>query len=341
MNRFLNGRLLLLFTSLIFLAVACKTDPQPPPPPPAPKNTAKVNIPRFDRDSAYAFVAKQVDFGPRVPNSEGHRQARQWLVEKMKGYGADVIEQNFDAEAYDGTILKSTNIISQFNPSASKRILLAAHWDTRHIADSPLNTERRDEPILGADDGGSGVGVLLEIARQLQANPIDMGVDIIFFDAEDYGVDADTPEEANAESWALGSQHWAKNIHRPNYRPKYGILLDMVGHKNAVFGREYFSMQVAPRLMDEIWKLADQMGYGNRFINKDIGAVTDDHLYVIQYAKIPMIDIIYKQPDGEQGFGTHWHTHNDNMDIIDKRVLRSVGQVVLAVIYKEANDDFM
>ncbi len=322
--------------SLLLLLNSCSTDSSseslPPPPP-----KEKVSVPKFERDSALAYVARQVEFGPRVPNTEGHRRTKAWLVEQLERFGAKVIEQDFEAKAYTGEVLQSTNIIAQFNPGAQKRILLAAHWDTRPFADSPISEERRDEPILGADDGGSGVGVLLEVARQLQANPIEMGVDIVLFDAEDFGESGgETPD-----TYALGSQYWSRNPHVTGaQKPKYGILLDMVGAKGARFPKEYFSMQYAPQIMNKVWALAQNMGYGNYFVNQQGGAITDDHYYVNTIARIPMIDIINRAQGTQTGFGEHWHTHNDDLDIIDKRTLRAVGQVVLAVVYREANGEF-
>ena len=307
----------------------------------------QIKIPGFTADSAYVFVEKQVAFGPRVPNTTAHQECKNWLVQKLEGFGAKVIEQNFEAKAYTGTVLKGVNIIGQFNPAAKKRIMLNAHWDSRHIADSKLSTERRNEPILGADDGGSGVAVLLEVARQLQANPIDMGVDIIFFDAEDYGEhkeEAAATQEAemrSMETWCLGSQYWSKNLHVSGYKPKFGILLDMVGAQNARFPKEGFSMQIAPALVDKIWKLAKAMGYGNFFVDEQLsGGITDDHYFVARNTGIPIIDIIHVSNKDGQTFGDHWHTQNDNMNIIDKRTLKVVGQVVLAVVYKEAGGSF-
>lgn len=325
-----------LLIGLAFLLTNCGSDSNneslPPPPP-----KEKVSVPKFDRDSALSFVTQQVNFGPRVPNSEAHRQTRRWLAEQFKGYGAKLIEQDFEATAYTGDILKATNIIAQFNPGAQKRVLLAAHWDTRPFADSPISEERRDEPISGADDGGSGVAVLLEVARQLQANPIDMGVDIVLFDAEDYGESGgETPD-----TYALGSQYWSRNPHVSGAKkPKYGILLDMVGARGARFPKEYFSMQFAPQVVNKVWKLAQNMGYGNYFVNQQGGAITDDHYYVNTIARIPMIDIINRTQGTQTGFGEHWHTHNDDLDVIDKRTLLAVGQVVLAVLYREANGEF-
>ena len=336
MNRISN----ILITLGIIVLSACQPDSST-------ETTVEENskktyaVPKFGRDSAYNFVARQIAFGPRVPNSEGHKACKEWLTATLRGFGAKVIEQDFQATAYTGTVLNGTNIIAQYNPESNKRILLAAHWDTRHIADSPLNTERRDEPVLGADDGGSGVGVLLEVARVLQANPIeagDLGVDIILFDAEDHGED----QGNNPTSWALGSQHWSRNPHvSGNKKPKYGILLDMVGSKGARFPKEEISRSFAPQLTNKIWKLANDMGYGNFFAQANAGSVTDDHYFVNTIAKIPMVDIInLPNTSGSHSFGNYWHTHNDNMDVINRRTLRAVGQVVLAIIYREASGNF-
>lgn len=324
---------------LTFFLFGCKSDsggkqPTADVAPPA------IAVPTFDRDSAYAFVEQQVAFGPRLPNTEGHRKTKDWLVKKFQGYGLEVTEQNFQAKAYTGQTLNGVNIIARYNPAATNRILLGAHWDTRHIADSPLATDRKDEPILGADDGGSGVGVLLEIARQLQAQPADIGVDIVLFDAEDHGNDDDA--NPAPETWCLGSQYWSKNLVPANYRPKYGILLDMVGARNTHFPKEGVSMQVAPQLVDRVWKLGQSLGYNRFFVDETTGSVTDDHYFVNTIAKIPMIDIIGmpKPPGGPTSFGKHWHTHDDNMEVIDVRTLKAVGHTLLELIYREAAGQF-
>ena len=289
-----------------------------------------VAVPDFNRDSALMFVSKQVDFGPRRPNSTGHVACKKWLVAQLKGYGAEVIEQNFDAKAYTGEVLKSTNIIGQFNPAATRRIILAAHWDTRHIADQDADPANKKKPILGADDGGSGVGVLLEVARQMQIKQPDLGVDIILFDAEDFGNDGGN----DASSWCLGSQYWAHNPHKPGYHAMYGILLDMVGGAGAHFGKEAVSVQFASTTLDMVWKVGRGLGYDTYFTNDMLSGITDDHLAVNEVAHIPMIDII-NRPDG-QGFPAHWHTQNDNIKAIDQNTLKAVGQTLLAVIYREA-----
>jgi hypothetical protein len=338
MKIFLNFSILSLALPLVF--TQCKTDSSSSgsTTPTAAETLQPVSVPKFDRDSAYAYISKQVSYGPRVPNSTAHRQCKEWLVQKLQSFGLRVTEQPFQAKAYTGKLLNGVNIIAQYKPDAQKRILLAAHWDSRHIADSPLNLDRSDEPILGADDGGSGVGVLLEIARQLQANPAEIGIDFVFFDAEDHGNDSDIKPEP--ESWCLGSQYWSKNIIPPGYRPRYGILLDMVGAKGARFTKEGVSMNFAPEVMNKVWSLAQKLGYTSYFVNENANPVTDDHYFVNTIAKIPMIDIIGKSNTTETGFGAHWHTHKDNMEVIDIRVLRAVGQTLLEVIYREAAGQF-
>jgi len=294
----------------------------------------KIPIPKFDRELAYNFIAKQVKFGPRVPNTEAHKATKNWLVNQLKEHGATVIEQDFKAKAYTGTILNGTNIIGQYNPAAKKRILFAAHWDSRHITDNDPDESKRNLPVDAADDGASGVGVLLEVARNLSSLPANMGVDIIFFDAEDYG----TP--TNGNTYCLGSQYWSKNFHIGGYKAKYGILLDMVGAKNPRFPIEGNSFRFAPQIVNKVWKLAREMGHGTYFSMEKVGAVTDDHLFVNQIAGIPMIDIINLPNNTEKGFVKHWHTTNDNMDNISKQTLGAVGQLMLAVIFNEAMGKF-
>ncbi|MEM6965273.1 MAG: M28 family peptidase [Bacteroidota bacterium] len=300
-----------------------------------PQENIKVQIPKFDGNSAKAFIAKQLEFGPRIPNTEGHRNCKNWLVSTFKSFGATVIEQDFTATTYNGITLNATNIIARYNPQVQERIILGAHWDTRPFADKDPDESRRADPILGADDAGSGVGMLLEIARLLQKHPIPMGVDIVLFDAEDYGEE----NSGNAESWGLGSQHWAKNPHLRRADVKYGILLDMVGARDAQFSKEEFSVVNAKTITNKIWNLAKLMKKDNYFIDESGGAITDDHYFVMKYFGMPMVDII-NRPSENFGFGDYHHTHADNMDIIDVNTLNAVGQVVTAVVYKESNKEF-
>lgn len=298
----------------------------------------KVTIPAFKADDAYAYIEKQLTFGPRVPGTEEHAACKDWIVSELQANGADVIVQDFIANIYTGDKWQSYNIIGQINPEEKKRIILAAHWDTRFIAEEDRNKKRQKEPILGADDGGSGVGVLLEIAKILRDNPIEgLGVDVIFFDAEDQGKRGPT-EPPNL--WCLGSQYWSKTKHKNGYRAKYGILLDMVGGKNPYFGKDLISKEYAGVLQEKIWKLAHGMGYSDMFSMQETGQLVDDHFFVNTMAGIPMIDIINYTPGKDIGFANHWHTHGDDMSAISKRTLKAVGQVVTAAIYKESGNVF-
>ena len=294
-------------------------------------------VPIFDADSAYSFVARQVAFGPRVPGTATHRKCGDYLVEKLRSYGADVVTQDVDLKAYNGDVLKARNIIAQFQPQKAERIMLCAHWDTRPWADSDPDKANHYKPLPGANDGGSGVGVLLEIARQLSMNPTKVGVDIIFFDAEDYGLHENDVEKysGNRHSWALGSQYWAYFPHVAGYNPRYGILLDIVGAPGSVFHHEYYSTYFAPGVVRNVWEWAHKAGYSDYFVNEEGGAITDDHFYVNSTAGIPCIDIINCDPESPNGFGPHHHTMKDDMDWIDAATLKAVGQTVLTVIYNE------
>ncbi|MEM1119074.1 MAG: M28 family peptidase [Bacteroidota bacterium] len=329
-------RLFFLLTIFLFF-LACKNEQPQKNQPKAPTVAAKkLSIPRFNRDSAYSFVAKQVAFGPRVPNTEAHQATKKWLVNQLKAHGADVIEQDFKATAYTGTVLNSTNIIGQYNPKAKKRIVLAAHWDSRHITDHDPDESKRDLHVDGADDGASGVGVLLEVARHLETLPEYMGVDIVFFDSEDYG----NPEGGDNYSWCLGSQYWSKNLHVSGYKAKFGILLDMVGAKNPRFRKDDVSLRYAPDIVNKVWKLAKEMGHSSYFSDEIVTGILDDHFMVNSIAGIKMIDIINTPNNDSPVFVKHWHTTNDGMSNINKRTLGAVGQVVLAVVYNEAMGKF-
>lgn len=293
-----------------------------------------VIVPIFNGDSAYSFVNSQVAFGPRVPNTQAHVNCGNWLENKLRGYGAEVVAQNMELTAYNGTKLQARNIIAQFQPENKKRVLLCAHWDSRPWADSDPNPDNHYKPILGANDGGSGVGVLLEIARQISMVPTTLGVDIVLFDAEDYGVHEKESSEME-HSWALGSQYWARMPHKNNYNARYGILLDIVGAPGSKFHKEGISVHFAESIVNKVWGCASNLGYGDTFISEDGGYITDDHFYVNQFLGVPCIDIINYDPESPNGFGPHHHTMNDNMDWISADMLKIVGQTVMTVIYNE------
>ncbi|MCD4773472.1 MAG: M28 family peptidase [Bacteroidales bacterium] len=295
--------------------------------------TVKIVIPDFNQDSAYIFVENQVKFGPRVPGTKANLDCAQYLTNTLKRFTPHVQIQDFKARVYNGNIITGQNIIATFKPEAKNRILLCAHWDSRPYADHDLDINNANTPIDGANDGASGVGVLLEIARQLNKSQPKAGIDIILFDLEDYGEPQGVQSKLE-DNWALGSQYWAKNPHKINYKARFGILLDMVGASDALFTQEGTSMYFAPHIMRKIWNKAEEIGYGDYFSTEETGAILDDHHYVNLILGIPTIDIIHYDPTTKTGFFKYWHTINDNIDVIDPVTLKVVGQTVLAVIFE-------
>lgn len=302
------------------------------------KPAVEVKAPAFNADSAYAYTQAQLDFGPRNMNSKGHDACAAWLIEKMKGIADTVHVQKFEKTMYDGVTIHGTNIISSFNPQAKTRILLCSHWDSRPWADQ--DDTDRDKPILAANDGASGVGMLMAIANSIKSQPTDIGVDIFFIDAEDYGYTSSlvglVKVVGDAEnSFCVGSQYWAASPHVAGYKADFGILLDMAGARNAVFTREGNSSFNAGWVQDKVWANGQALGFSN-FSNQSTAPITDDHHYINQIIKIPTIDIIQFDNKTSSGFGEYWHTHNDNMSIIDKATLNAVGKTVLYTVYQYA-----
>lgn len=291
-------------------------------------------IGNFNADSAYRYIAEQVTFGPRVPGTAAHDSCASYIIRKMQQFGVDtMMVQRATVTAFDGTALPMTNIIAGFNPKARHRILLAAHYDTRPWADRDPDPANHNRPIPGANDGGSGVGVLLEIARNLQMRPADVGVDLAFIDCEDYG-NANT--NVVGDGYCLGSKYWMENRapYYPENRPVYGILLDMVGGRDACFHYEYFSQENAQTPTIKVWSEANALGYSNIFIRSVGAAVNDDHV-VLTNAGIPTTNIIESANRVTGSFPPTWHTMSDNMDNIDPATLEAVGRTVLNVVYKE------
>ena len=293
--------------------------------------------PTFMADSAFLFCQQQCDFGPRSMNSEAHEQCGEWIASKFRAYGMTVTEQRASLKGYDGTSLKATNIIASYLPAQTDRILLCAHWDSRPWADNDPDEANWKKPVMAANDGASGVAVMLEIARLLAGDSLKLGVDFVCFDAEDWGIPQWSEAEDPGNTWALGSQHWAANCPKQqakNYR--FGILFDMVGGQGAQFYQEQVSLYYARNVVDKVWRAAQVVGFGSFFpMNEGIG-ITDDHVPVNKTAKIPCIDIIPYYPDCQQSsFGPTWHTVNDDMDHIDKNTLQAVGQTVVQVLFSE------
>ncbi len=331
----INFKLISLILGVFLFTLAC-----------APKKTNEekqstqkqkhVFVPDFNADSAFQFVKAQTDFGPRTPNSEAAAQCAQYLEKTLLRFTKDVQVQQFKAYAYNGKQLNGKNIIASFNPESQNRIFLSAHWDSRPTADHDPDESNHNKAIDGANDGASGVGVLLEIARIFATNPPPIGVDIILFDLEDYGAPQDQQSRDGGDYWGLGSQYWAKNPHVYAYQAKYGILLDMVGDAKARFPMEGFSLYYAPAVVKKVWETAARIGYGDYFIKEKGGHITDDHYYINKIAQIPTIDIIHLEPSSPNGtFVDYWHTMGDSIDKIDPTTLRVVGKVVLQTVYEE------
>ena len=293
--------------------------------------------PVFSTDSCMKYIQEQCNFGPRVTGSKESDRCRQYLVEQFQRLGASVEEQPCNVTIWDGTVLPACNIIAKLNAENLDRILFCAHWDSRPWADNDENEKNHRKPILAANDGASGVAVMMEICRLLQQSPVKVGIDFICFDAEDLGTPewAET-EESDSHTWCLGSKYWAEKAREEGYRARYGILLDMVGGRGSVFPAEKVSLEYAQPIVSLIWRLGNQIGYGHYFpLNKEGGFLMDDHVNVNRYARVPCIDIVPYFTDGPSSFGPTWHTVNDTPENIDPNVLEAVGQTLTQLIYNE------
>jgi glutaminyl-peptide cyclotransferase len=281
-------------------------------------------IPVFSGKEAFAFLVRQTSFGPRNPGSPGHSTCLQYLGTTLRDLADKVRLQEFSVQGYDGEQLHLTNIIGAFRPDLTSRILLCAHWDTRPRAEHDPNKSLRDKPILGANDGASGVAVLLEIASLLKKSPPPVGVDIVFFDGEDYGKEGDT------DMYLLGSRYFASN--RPaDYTPRFGILLDMIGDTNLEIPREQNSMRFAPDIMNLVWNKARELGV-TQFLDEPGEEIMDDHLPLNQ-AGIKTIDLIdFDYPDVTNRY---WHTQEDTPDHCSAESLEAVGTVITNVLYTQ------
>ena len=338
----ITKRNILRFTACVLLLTSCGLRKQT-------TNSEGVAMqpvgPVFCADSALVFCQKQCDFGPRTMNSKAHDDCGQWIIEKFKDYGMTVTPQPALLKGYDGTMLRSTNIIASYQPEQKDRILICAHWDSRPWADNDPDEANWKKPVVAANDGASGVAIMIELARllslQLTADSLQMitktlGVDFICFDAEDWGVPQWDDAPDTSDSWALGAQYWAANPHAEGYSAKFGILLDMVGGQGAQFYQERASMRYARNVVERVWHAAQTVGFGSFFPMREGVDITDDHIPVNRVAKIPCIDIIPYYPDCQQSsFGPTWHTVNDDMAHIDRNTLQAVGQTLVQVLFSE------
>lgn len=290
-------------------------------------------MPQFSADSAYQYVANQCDFGPRVPGTDAQKACAKWLQNELLRHGATVKLQEGEMTAYNGAKLPVINIVGSFNPDAKMRVLLISHWDSRPFADNDPDPAKRKQPVMGANDGASGVGILLELARLCDEKLPQVGIDIFLTDAEDYGAPDDWKGTHDEKWWALGTQMWCKQAAKEGYRAQYGILLDMVGSANATFYREYYSERYASSFVNEIWQNAARLGYGDLFINQGGGGVTDDHVFVNRMLQIPCVDIIDTRTDTDGTFCPEWHTTYDTIDNISRETLGKVGRVLVSLLW--------
>lgn len=308
-----------------------------------------IKAPAFNADSAYAYTAAQCSFGPRIMNSTAHKQCGDYIVKKFKEFGATVTEQETlippktteasEADPTGKAPYKCRNIIASFDPQNPERILICAHWDSRPWADNDPDKKNWHKPVMAANDGASGVAVMLEMARAISQSKdpkLKVGIDFICLDAEDAGTPQFSKQKDDESSWCLGSQYWAANPHVAGYTARYGILLDMVGGEGATFYQEGYSLQYAKDIVDKVWSAAADLGYSSIFMNEGGGYVTDDHGPINQTAGIPCIDIIPYSPNNPRSsFGDTWHTINDTMEHISKSTLKAVGETIMNVIYNE------
>lgn len=303
------------------------------------EKTSVQQLPSFSGDSAWRFAEAQTLFGPRTPNSLAHKACKNFLVATLKRFGTTVTEQSFTVRAWDGKDLQATNIIASLYPEKKERILLCAHWDSRPWADHDRNPANHKKPLLGANDGASGVAVLMEFARIMGIKDLaqepTVGIDLVLFDVEDYGTPTWFEGEKLESSWCLGSQYWSKQASKNGYQARYGILLDMVGDQKPTFYWESYSLANAPTVVGKVWTTAASLGHSNLFISREGGYITDDHLPINQLAGIPCIDIIDFDPSRPTGFPVYWHTLGDTMDNLDPVTLKAVGETLVKVIYSE------
>ena len=326
----------ILIIAAILAIMSCGTNRQQS----SENNETSASVPAFSADSAYGYIAGQCSYGPRVMNSAAHDSCAQYIIGQFASFGLCVSTQTGEAKLYDGTPISLCNIIASTpdTADAKPRIIICSHWDSRPWADNDADEGNHHTPIDGANDGASGVGVMMEIARLIQNDTLGVGIDFICFDAEDCGTpEWDDTGMPDPDTWCIGSQYWAANVETamPYYNNcRYGILLDMVGGNDCMFKKEAYSKYYAPNVVDKVWATAQRAGFGNYFKNEEGGAVTDDHLQVNK-AGIRCIDIIASDIHNESSFPSTWHTINDNIQNINRQTLKAVGQTLVEIIYNE------
>ncbi len=285
----------------------------------------QTKIPNFNGDAAFAHLVAQCDFGPRNPGSVGHQKALEYYLKILSPLADSVKTQPFiETMPRTKEKVEMHNVIAQFNPDAKKQIMLSAHWDTRPWGDRSLSVMRKNQPILGANDGASGVAVLLSLAKILHDNPQDIGVNLVLFDAEDYGTSGDS------WSYCKGSQYFSK--HLPIPLPEYAINLDMIGDANLEIYIERISYKQNPSLVLDLWGLAGELKL-NGFKKMAYHSIFDDHVPLYELAGIPAVDIIdFDYPDEKTNYH---HTYNDIVENCSPESLWQVGTLMVHHIYNQ------
>lgn len=279
---------------------------------------AAPHVVEFEGAKAMDYVRAQLAFGARVPGTEAHRLAGDWLVREFGARADTVIQQTWTHTTADGKRLPMRNVLARFNPTATRRVLYVAHWDSRPRSEKASDPSRRALPVPGANDGASGVAILLALADVLKAKPTEIGVDLLLVDGEDWG-DFDTNTDV-----LIGSRYFAANLPHPDYFPEFGIVWDMVGKADSRFLIEPNSVRAAPEIVQRVWSTAAQIGHGLYFPTRETYAITDDHVPLIEVG-LKVIDVIDLDFD-------HHHTPEDTEDKVSQQTLQVVGDVAIAVI---------
>lgn len=293
---------------LLAMAVSCGGEP--------------VSYP-FNGEQALAYAGQQMGFGPRVPNSQAHRRTGDWIIEHLTTRADTVQVQAFEHPAADGTVLALRNIFARFNLAATDRILILAHWDSRPVAEKDPNLLNRERPTPGANDGASGVAILLELANELALAPPAIGIDLLFVDAEDYG------DFASGADVLIGSSYFAENLPE-GYNPRFALLLDMVGDADLEILREGYSANRAATVTAQVWARAAELGLEDEFVDRVGQPIVDDHLPLLD-AGIPAIAVIDLDYVSKDGVNYH-HTQHDTLDKLSALSLAKVGTLVLSLV---------
>jgi glutaminyl-peptide cyclotransferase len=296
---------LCLIVATALQGAACSRAPAPAP---------------FEGERALAYVRTFMEFGPRVPGSDGHRRAGDWIAAEMRSRADTVYEQQWSHRTRTGATIPLRNVIARYNPSATERILYVTHWDSRPVAEKSMTEAERRMPTPGANDGGSGVGLFLALGDILKATPPSIGVDLVFVDGEDYGTFAPDVDVL------LGSTHFANNLPSANYMPLFGVVWDMIGETDLRIPQEDNSLSRAPEVVQRVWRTAADLGYGNVFVPETTTPITDDHLPLLDKGLrvIDVIDLDY----------LHHHTVNDTIDKLSARSLKIVGDVAWKLLQR-------